>query len=101
MRYRLKRIEPRTCFRVGFLLSWIVLGIIGLGLFIAYLVVSTDLGFTEDEFTSALLGGLFAPPLLALILAGLETLVVVVYNRLARRLPAIELELEPLDTESP
>ncbi len=99
MRYKLKRIEPKPLFKTSFLLSWIVLGIIGMGLFIAYLVVSGELGFTEDEFLSALMGGIFAPPLVALILSGLETLVVVVYNRLAKRLPAIELELVPPDEE--
>ncbi len=99
MRYKLKRLEPKSIFRMGFLLGWIVLGIIGLGLFIAYLIVSGELGFTEDEFLSALMGGFLAPPLFALIFAGLETLVVVVYNRLAKRLPAIEIELEPLDEQ--
>ena len=99
MRYKLKRLEPKAVFRLSFLLGWIVLGIIGIGLFIAYLIVSADLGFTEDEFLSALMGGLFGPPLIAVIIAGLESLVVAVYNALAKRQPAIELELEPLDGE--
>jgi uncharacterized membrane protein len=97
MKYRVKRLETRGLFSHVFFSAWLILGIIGLIIFVIYLVDSVY-GYYIEEFLSTLVGALLGPPLLALAFAGIGLLVCLLYNSRAKRKPLV-VELEEASTE--
>ncbi|MCX7021430.1 MAG: hypothetical protein NTW26_03975 [bacterium] len=94
MRYRFLGLESASLFRFLFFGFWIVLGVLGLIGYAAYLIGSIAAGLVEDEFMGILFGCVLGPPFYALIFAGIGVLGNATYKTLLRSLPPLVAEME-------